>query len=133
MIYISRKEHFSASHRLFNKNLTDKENNDLFGKCNSLHGHNYYMEVTLCGEIDSKTGYLMDLKKLKDILYSEIISKVDHKNLNEVILFEGVIPTTENMVIIFWNTLKDKIENDKVKLYSIKLSETDKNYVIYKG
>lgn len=133
MIYISRKEHFSASHRLFNKNLTDKENNDLFGKCNSLHGHNYYMEVTLCGEIDSKTGYLMDLKKLKDILYSEIISKVDHKNLNEVKLFDGVIPTTENMVIIFWNTLKDKIENDKVKLYSIKLSETDKNYVIYKG
>lgn len=133
MIYISRKEHFSASHRLFNKNLTDKDNNDLFGKCNSLHGHNYYMEVTLCGEIDSKTGYLMDLKKLKDILYSEIISKVDHKNLNEVKLFDGVIPTTENMVIIFWNTLKDKIENDKVKLYSIKLSETDKNYVIYKG
>lgn len=133
MLYITRREHFSASHTLKNDSLSKEENEVLFGKCNSFHGHNYYMEVTLCGDIDPQSGYVMDLKKLKEILNEKIIMKVDHKFLNEVGLFKNVIPTTENMAVIFWNELKDLLKADNYKLYSIKIFETEKNSVIYKG
>lgn len=133
MLYITRKEHFSASHTLNNDSLSADENEILFGKCNSFHGHNYYLEVTLCGEVDPKSGYVMDLKKLKEILNEKIILKVDHKFLNDVDLFKGVIPTTENMAKVFWSELKDILKADNYKLYSIKLFETEKNSVIYKG
>lgn len=133
MLYITRREHFSASHTLKNDSLSEEENEVLFGKCNSFHGHNYYMEVTLCGEIDPQSGYVMDLKRLKEILNEKIILKVDHKFLNDVDLFKDVIPTTENMAVIFWNELKDVLKADNYKLYSIKIFETEKNSVIYKG
>ena len=134
MIYVTRREVFSASHRLFNPNLSDEENNSLFGKCNNPngHGHNYTLEVTICGEVNPITGYLIDLKLLKQIIIESIINKVDHKNLNlDVEFLAGKIPTAENIAIAVWNELESKIPNGK--LYSIKLLETENNYIEYKG
>jgi len=132
MLYITRREHFSSSHTLNNKLLSDEENGQLFGKCNSFHGHNYYLEITIKGETDIKSGYVMDLKKLKDILHEKIINKVDHKFLNDVDLFKDINPTIENMAIVFWNELKDILKGEKYSLYSVKIYETEKNSVIYK-
>jgi len=101
MLYITRKEHFSASHKLQNPKISKKKNEEIFGKCNNFHGHNYYLEVTLCGEPDKDSGYVFDLKKLSKIISKEILSKVDHKYLNDVEMFRGIIPTTENMAKIF--------------------------------
>jgi 6-pyruvoyltetrahydropterin/6-carboxytetrahydropterin synthase len=133
MIYITRKEHFSSAHKLNNPDLSREENMDIYGKCNEFHGHNYYLEVTLRGTPDSKSGYVMDLKKLKAILQAEIIEKVDHKYLNDLEMFKGTIPTTEHMTMIFWNILKDKVRSDNAELHSVKLYETAKNYVEYRG
>jgi 6-pyruvoyltetrahydropterin/6-carboxytetrahydropterin synthase len=134
MIYVSRRETFSASHRLNNPALSDKENRAIFGKCNSPngHGHNYVMEITVAGEINPLTGYLIDLKKLKDIIRENIIDKVDHKNLNtDVDFLEGVITTTENLALLFWKLLENKIPDGK--LFSIKIAETENNFFEYKG
>jgi len=133
MLYITRREHFSSSHTLNNKLLSDEENGQLFGKCNSFHGHNYYLEITIKGEAETKSGYVMDLKKLKDILHENIINKVDHKFLNDVDLFKDINPTIENMAIVSWNELKDILKGEKYSLYSVKIYETEKNSVIYKG
>lgn len=133
MHYLTRREHFSAAHILTNKNLTNKKNKDIFGKCNEYHGHNYYIEVTICGKINNKSGYVFDLKLLSRIINEEIIKKVDHKLLNELVMFKGIIPTTENMAIVFWKILKSKIESYKVKLFSIKIYETEKNVIEYRG
>lgn len=133
MIYITRREHFSASHILRNMSLSKEENDDIFGKCNQFHGHNYYLEVSVCGNPDKTSGYVMDLKELKIILNDEIISKVDHKFLNETEMFTNTIPTTENMVLIFWKLLENKINSDNVKLYSIKIFETENNIIEYRG
>lgn len=133
MLYITRKEHFSSSHKLENPDLSSAKNEEIFGKCNNFHGHNYYIEVTLCGTPEPDSNYVMDLKLLKKIIHEEILDKVDHKFLNEVDMFKGIIPTTENMAIIFWKALETKVRRENVKLYSIKLYETDKNYVEYRG
>lgn len=134
MVFVTRREVFSASHRLYNPNLTEEENNSLFGKCNNAngHGHNYVLEVTICGEVDPKTGYLIDLKLLKQIIIENVISKVDHKNLNlDVDFLTGKIPTAENIAISIWGELENKIPNGK--LYSVKLRETENNFIEYKG
>ena len=134
MIYVTRREVFSASHRLFNPNLSDQENNRLFGKCNNVngHGHNYTLEVVVAGEIDPETGYLIDLKLLKEIIIENVISKVDHKNLNlDVDFLSGKIPTAENITIGIWEQLQNKIPSGI--LYSVKLYETENNYVEYRG
>ncbi|MBX2976897.1 MAG: 6-carboxytetrahydropterin synthase [Ignavibacteriaceae bacterium] len=134
MIYVTRREVFSASHRLHNINLTDEENLLLYGKCNNKngHGHNYILEVVVCGEINPKTGYLIDLKILKTIIREEIIKYVDHKHFNyDVEFMKGINPTTENIAIAFWNRIVNKIPSGK--LYSVKLSETENNYVEYRG
>jgi 6-pyruvoyltetrahydropterin/6-carboxytetrahydropterin synthase len=133
MIYITRKEHFSSSHKLENPSLTPEQNYDTFGKCNNFHGHNYYIEVTLSGTPDPVSGYVMDLKLLKNIIYSEIIQKVDHKYLNELPMFRDMIPTTENMAVTFWNILAPKVKTNNASLYSIKIYETAKNSVEYRG
>ena len=133
MIYITRKEQFSASHLLANAELTAEENSELFGKCNNLHGHNYYLEVTVCGTPDPRSGYVMDLKYLKEIITQDIISKVDHRFLNEIEMFRDVIPTTENMAMIFWEILSDRVKTGNAQLYSVKIYETAKNFVLYKG
>lgn len=135
MIFITRREHFSCSHKLENPDLNLNENKEIFGKCNNFHGHNYYLEVTLTGEVNPKSGYVMDLKKLKEIIHSEILNKIDHQYLNELEMFKGIIPTTENMASVFWKILREKIKGDgnPVKLFSIKLYETEKNYVEFRG
>ncbi len=134
MIYVTRREVFSAAHRLHNENLSDEENLEIYDKCNSAngHGHNYILEVVVAGEIDKKTGYLIDLKILKKIIKENIIRKVDHRNLNfDVDFLKGINPTSENVVVAIWNELQDKIPIGK--LHSIKLYETENNYVEYKG
>ncbi len=134
MIYVTRREVFSSSHRLFNPNFSDEENERLFGKCNNLngHGHNYILEVIVAGEVDPNTGYVIDLKVLKEIIKKNVISKVDHKNLNlDVDFLKGKIPTAENIAIGIWDQLNNKLPSGK--LYSIKLYETENNYVEYKG
>ena len=133
MLYITRKEHFSSSHKLDNPEISREQNVEIFGKCNNLHGHNYYIEVTLAGTIESESNYVMDLKILKLIIHDEILSKVDHKFLNETEMFKNVIPTMENMVMKFWEVLEPKVKRDNVRLYSIRLFETEKNYVEYRG
>ena len=133
MLYITRKEHFSSSHRIDNPKLSKEKNEDIFGKCNNFHGHNYYIEVTLAGTPDIDSNYVMDLKQLKIIIHEEILKKVDHKFLNETEMFEGIIPTTENMVIKFWEALAPRVKCDNARLYSIKLYETEKNFVEYRG
>jgi 6-pyruvoyltetrahydropterin/6-carboxytetrahydropterin synthase len=134
MVFITRREVFAASHRIYNPLLSDEENLDMFGKCSnpSGHGHNYILEVTVSGNVNSQTGYLIDLKKLKKIIIEEIIEKVDHKNLNvDVDFLKNINPTSENISIAIWNQLVDKIPTGK--LYSVKLYETENNYVEYKG
>ncbi len=134
MIYITRRLEFCASHRLFNPEFSDSKNEETFGLCNNPngHGHNYALEVTVAGEIDPDTGMVLDLKTLKKLINREIIDKVDHKNFNmDVDFMKGVIPTAENIAIKFWNILESKIENGA--LYELKLYESERNYVVYRG
>jgi 6-pyruvoyltetrahydropterin/6-carboxytetrahydropterin synthase len=134
MVYITRRESFSSAHRLHNPELSDEENLAIYGKCNNLngHGHNYVLEVVVAGRIDRKTGYVFDLKKLKEIIRENIIAKVDHKNLDlDVDFLKGIISTTENLAVAFWNELEGKIPSGS--LYSVKLYETENNYIEYKG
>jgi 6-pyruvoyltetrahydropterin/6-carboxytetrahydropterin synthase len=133
-VYITRKVHFNSAHRIYNPNWTDEKNLEVFGGCSNpnWHGHNYLLEVTLCGIPNPETGYVYDLKKLKELIENLIISKVDHKNLNlEVDFMKGIIPTTENFAIQIWNQLQPHIQ--EAQLYSIKLYETERNFVEYKG
>jgi len=134
MVYVTRRVSFSSAHRLNNAALTPEENSRIFGKCNNpnYHGHNYVLEVVVAGEIDPATGYVFDLKILKEILNEHILSKVDHKNLDlDVDFLKGVITTTENLAVAIWKQLEDKIPHGK--LYSVKLYETENNYIEYKG
>jgi 6-pyruvoyltetrahydropterin/6-carboxytetrahydropterin synthase len=134
VVYITRRETFAAAHRLFKQELSDEENLKLFGKCSNpnWHGHNYTLEVIVAGKVDADTGFVMDLKDLKEIVRKNVITKVDHKNLNlDTDFMKGKIPTSENIVIAIWNELEDKIT--KGKLSSVKLYETENNYFEYKG
>ena len=134
MVYITRKSHFSASHRLYNPAWPDAKNDQVYGKCNNPHGHghNYDLEVTVAGNPPAETGMVMDLKRLAEIMEEEIVEKVDHKHLNhDVDFLQGVIPTAENMAIAFWKILQPKITEGK--LHSIKLYESANNFVEYRG
>jgi 6-pyruvoyltetrahydropterin/6-carboxytetrahydropterin synthase len=133
-MYITRREVFSASHRLWNSDLSEEQNIELFDKCANPngHGHNFVLEVTVVGDIKNESGYVVDLKKLKNIIREEIISKVDHKHLNhDVDFLKDKIPTAENIVREFWRVLETKIT--KAKLSSIRLHETENNIVEYRG
>jgi 6-pyruvoyltetrahydropterin/6-carboxytetrahydropterin synthase len=134
MVYLTRKEHFCASHRLFNPKFSDKENLEIYGKCAypNGHGHNYEIEVTVAGDPDADTGMILDLKKLADIIDAEILEKVDHKHLNfDVDFLQGIIPTAENLAMVFWNLLCSKISAGE--LYSIKVYETPNNFAEFRG
>ena len=134
MIFVTRRETFSASHRLFNPALSEAKNVELYGKCANPngHGHNYVLHVTVSGEPNSESGYLIDIKELKEIVKEEIIAKVDHKHLNlDVDFLKGRIPTTEIIAKSFWDILKNKFGD--VKHYSIRLQETENNSVEYRG
>lgn len=134
MLYVTRKAHFAASHRLFNPEFSDEKNNQIFDKCNNLngHGHNYVLEVTVAGTPDPETGYVIDLKVLARLLEEQIIDHVDHKHLNfDVDFLQGVIPTAENLAVIFWNRLEQAIPSGT--LHSLRLFESDNNFVEYQG
>lgn len=134
MLYVTRKESFSAAHRLYNPSFTDEENENIFGKCSNpnWHGHNYVLEVTVSGEVNPDTGFVINLSLLKEILRKYVIDKVDHKNLNlDTDFMKGIIPSTENIASAIWKQLEDKIPSGK--LYSVRLSETDNNYFEYRG
>ncbi len=136
MLYITRRFHFSASHRVNNPAWSDGRNIEVYGKCANPngHGHNYVLEVTVAGENDPEIGFVMDLKELGDLVENEVISKVDHRNFNvDVDFMKGVNPTTENIVMKFWERLESNINSPGRKLYSLKLFETEKNIVEYKG
>ena len=133
-ITVYRKSHFNAAHRLYRPDWDGQKNNDVFGKCNNpnFHGHNYELEVGVTGEVDPVTGYLIDIKKLKTIMKEEVEDYLDHKNLNlDVPEFKVINPTMENIAILIWNKLRDKLEDD-FKI-SVTLYETPRNYAVYNG
>ena len=129
-VTVNRKAHFNAAHRLFREDWDDVRNEQVFGKCSNpnYHGHNYELIVSVTGEIDEETGFVMDLKLLKDLIYQEI----EHKNLNiEVEEFRDLNPTAENITVVIWNKLRKKLKKElelEVTLY-----ETPRNFVQYRG
>jgi 6-pyruvoyltetrahydropterin/6-carboxytetrahydropterin synthase len=134
MIYVTRSTSFSAAHRLYNPTFSDERNDAVFDKCNNPngHGHNYTLEVTVKGLPDPLTGYVIDLKVLKEILDRVIIDKVDHKHLNyDVDFLRGIIPTVENLCVAFWNELRDRLPAGE--LHRIRLFESDQNVADYYG
>lgn len=133
-VTVSRKAHFNAAHRLYRADWSDERNEQVFGKCNNpnFHGHNYELVVGVTGEIDQETGYVMDIKDLKDIIEQEVEIPFDHKNLNlDVPDFSNLNPTAENIAVVIWNRLRKKIEEDKD--IEVVLYETPRNFVTYKG
>ncbi len=133
-VYVTRREVFSASHRLYNHKWTEEQNVEIFGKCSNVygHGHNYVLEVTVVGTIDPDTGYVIDTKELKKIIRENVVNKLDHKNLNmDVDFMKDVIPTAENIAIKIWEQLEGKIVSGR--LYSVKIYETENNYFEFKG
>ena len=133
-VTVSRKAHFNAAHRLYRKDWSMEKNDAVFGKCNNpnFHGHNYELIVSVTGEIDPETGFVVDVKILSDLIKEHIENAFDHKNLNvEVPEFQELNPTAENIAVVIWNKLRPyiKIKNDlEVVLY-----ETPRNFVTYKG
>ena len=133
-VYVYRRAHFSASHRLFDAKLTDEQNYEIFGGCSNPngHGHNYYIEVCIAGEPNPKTGFVVDLKKVGETLSKYFLDTVDHKNLNvDVDFMHGINPTTENIAIAAWKQISPYIEEGK--LYSVRIYETEKNFAEYRG
>lgn len=135
-VQVIRRERFNAAHRLFNPNWSDQKNEQIFGKCanKNWHGHNYILFVTVEGTVDPDTGYVIDLKVLSDIIKNRIVDKMDHKNLNlEVDFMKDTITTAENIAIKIYEELKSDIQATGNNLYSVKLYETENNYVEYYG
>ena len=131
-VTVSRKAHFNAAHRLFNKNWSDKKNESVFGKCNNsnYHGHNYEMIVSVTGKINPETGYVIDMGILKKIIKDEVEERLDHKNLNlDVEYFANIIPSAENICIYIYSLLRNKISNELD--ISVTLYETPRNFVKY--
>ena len=133
-VTVSRKAHFNAAHRLFRKEWTDAKNLEVFGKCSNpnYHGHNYELVLSVTGEIDSDTGFVIDLKTLKNIIKKEVEDPFDHKNLNvEVLEFKNLNPTTENIAVVIYNKIKPQLE-PSLEL-EVTLYETARNFVTYSG
>jgi 6-pyruvoyltetrahydropterin/6-carboxytetrahydropterin synthase len=138
MVYVIRKEHFNAAHRLFNPAWSEEKNHEVFGPCanNNWHGHNFELIVTVKGIPDTDTGFVYDLKQLGDLIKAEIIDKVDHKNLNlDVDFMLGKLASCEILVMEFWKILAPKIKetSETATLHKIHLIETNKNSVEYFG
>jgi len=133
-VTVTRRMRFNAAHRVFNPSLSDSENDATFGKCNNpnWHGHNYILDVSVEGPIDDRTGFVLDLSKLKALVKREVISVVDHRNFNlDVPFMSGLIPTSENIIVAFWKILQPAIA--PAKLIRLVLWETENNYVEYTG
>lgn len=133
-VYVTRRMHFNAAHRLHNPDKSDAWNQETFGACNSphWHGHNYELEVTVAGEPDPDTGYVIDLGALKQIIQERVIDKVDHRNLNlEVDFLRGQLTSTENFIVAIWQQLVDALPAGR--LHRIRLYETPRNFAEYTG
>ena len=134
VIYLTRRERFSSAHRLENKNISQKENEDVFGKCLNLHGHNYELFVTVKGQTKEKDGFVCDLKKLSLVLKTHVINKLDHQFLNEVDFMQGRISSTENLCIGIWQELEKIIYSElNCQLHCVKVYETENNIFEYFG
>ena len=133
-VIVTRRMHFNAAHRVHNPELSDEENERLFGRCNNpnWHGHNYILDVSVAGPIEARTGYVMDLAALKRVVQETVIDKVDHRNFNlDVDFMHGSIPTAENIVVGCWKVLASRVA--PARLVRLVLWETPNNYVEYEG
>lgn len=134
IVTVTRRLRFNAAHRVHNPALSDEENLALYGKCNNpnWHGHNYDLEVSVRGPVDERTGYVMDLGRLKRLAEELVIDQVDHRNMNvDVPFMQGINPTTENIVVAIWNILEPAVRPGR--LVRLRLWETENNYVEYEG
>ena len=136
LVYITRRERFSAAHMLSHPDWTLEKNLEVFGKCANpnWHGHNYELYVTVKGKVDNETGFVMNLKDLSKIIKEKVIDHVDHKNINvDSVFMQGKLATTENLCVAIWEQLFASIENAGALLHSVKLMETENNFVEYYG
>lgn len=136
MIFVTRRERFSAAHRMYREEWSDEQNLRVFGKCSNpnWHGHNYVLFVTIKGEPSEETGFFMNINKLKEIIKGRVIDKIDHKNINtEVDFMKGKIATTENLAKAIWNELKNVVEEEGASLHCVKVTETENNSIEYYG
>ncbi|MFA5420293.1 MAG: 6-carboxytetrahydropterin synthase [Bacteroidales bacterium] len=136
MIYITRRERFNAAHRLFREDFSDEMNEEVFGKCSNpnWHGHNYELFVTLKGDINPETGFLINLKLLSNLIQKEIISKIDHKNINlEVDFMQNKLASTENLAVSIWEVLEPHVKQLGSDLHCVKVTESENNFVEYYG
>ncbi len=136
MIYITRRERFNAAHRLFRADFSDEQNLAVFGKCSNpnWHGHNYEVFVTVKGEINPETGFLINLKLLSTIIRREVIDKIDHKNINvEVDFMQGKLASTENLAVGIWEVINPFVKELNAELHCVKVTESENNYVEYFG
>ncbi len=136
MIFITRRERFNAAHRLFLPEYSDEQNMKVFGKCSNpnWHGHNYHLYVTIKGEVNPQTGFLINLKELSKIINECVIEKLDHKNINlEVDFMKDKLASTENLAIAIWEQLENPINKKDARLHKVKLFESENNFVEYMG
>ena len=136
MIYLTRREKFSAAHRMYKKGWSDSKNQEVFGDCSNpnWHGHNYILFVTVKGNINSETGYLVNLKTLGSIIRENVIQKIDHKNMNlEVDFMNGKVASSENLAVSIWEVLDPKVKMLGIELHKIKIEETENNFIEYFG
>jgi 6-pyruvoyltetrahydropterin/6-carboxytetrahydropterin synthase len=132
-MYITRRERFNSAHKLNNNNLSNEDNDKLFGKCYKLHGHNYELFVTVTGAVSKISGFVIDIKDLKQIIHNKVISKLDHNYINDVDFMQNKIATTENLCLSIWAELEEPIRQLGGQLYKIKIMETENNYFEYFG
>ncbi|MGD0340665.1 MAG: 6-carboxytetrahydropterin synthase [Bacteroidales bacterium] len=136
MIYITRRERFSAAHRMFRQDWSDEKNLEVFGKCSNpnWHGHNYVLWVTIKGEPSENHGFVMNINILKRIISEKVIDKLDHRNINlDVDFMKGKISSTENLAVAIWNELNPEIEKEGALLHCIRIEETENNFIEYYG
>lgn len=135
-MFITRREHFNAAHRLFREDFSDAQNLEVFGKCSNpnWHGHNYILYVTVKGEVNPQTSFVANLKTLSQLIRQHIIEKIDHKNMNlEVDFMKGRLASTENLAIAIWEELENPVQRIGATLHSVRVHETENNYVEYLG
>ncbi|SFS75274.1 6-pyruvoyl trahydropterin synthase family protein [Sphingobacterium wenxiniae] len=136
MVYITRRERFSAAHKLFREDWSQEQNEAVFGNCSNpnWHGHNYELFVTVKGKINPETGFVIDLKRMKQIMLIHVIDKLDHKNINlDVDFMQGKKASTEVIAVEIFKVLKEEFTKENVQLHAVKLYETENNYVEYFG
>jgi len=136
IVYLTRRERFSAAHRMYIPEWTDNQNLEVFGKCSNpnWHGHDYVLYVTVRGNLSKETGLVVNMNVLKDIIKEKIIDRVDHRNLNlEVDFMKGLNTTTENLAIAIWNELEEDVRKTGCELYCVKIEETENNTIEYYG